>query len=441
MKLSCTHLIPACFLLALPGAALSAEIAVDATSIVRFEQRAEPDKKDLAPATQFLGIDAAKLADGNLSFHASGWGRADIREKSFNNEAYTGSLTYAYLQYRFKAANADVRLGRFFVHEGIVNEQIDGASLRTDLPFGFGFSAFGGANVHTKHLYGQGKDSKGEANMGGRLSYRYKGVLELGASGQYETKAPTLTNVADPTITSVSNHRLVGGDVWFSPHKAVEIMGHTSYNTVTKGVAENSYILNVKPIHHLVLTGEYNEHRERNFMFNGLKFSEALSSTERSRTLGGGASYALGKSVEVAGDYKRYTRDAGNADRFGGDVKLSLNENALRAGVGYHYLRAGNQFAPLDYATASFHELRGYVMHDAKAYYASLDGIGYIFKEKVKNEKAAWEATISLGYKITPDLVASGDVSYGRNPQFTEETKGLVRLTYNMAYDSKGGKK
>jgi len=32
-------------------------------------------------------------------------------------------------------------------------------------------------------------------------------------------------------------------------------------------------------------------------------------------------------------------------------------------------------------------------------------------------------------------------MSYGRNPDFTEETKGLVRLTYAMTFEGKGGKK
>jgi hypothetical protein len=174
MKLPCIRLIPACFLLALPGAAMSAEISVDATSIVRFEQRDDKGlpKKDIMPATQFLGLDAAKLADGNLSLHAYGWGRGDIADKSFNDDRFTGSLTYGYLQYRLKAANADLRAGRFFVHEGIVNEHIDGASFRTDLPLGLGFSAFGGANVHTKKLYNENSDGKGDGNFGGRLNFR-----------------------------------------------------------------------------------------------------------------------------------------------------------------------------------------------------------------------------------------------------------------------------
>jgi hypothetical protein len=58
----------------------------------------------------------------------------------------------------------------------------------------------------------------------------------------------------------------------------------------------------------------------------------------------------------------------------------------------------------------------------------------------VKNEKSAWEASASLGYHITPNLAASGDISYGKNPDFSDETKGLIRLTYNMSFKSKGDK-
>ena len=438
MKLSCIRLIPACFLLALPGAAISAEVSVDATSIVRIEQRADQGfaKKDIVPATQFLGLDVDKLADGNLSLHLYGWGRGDILDKSYNSDQATGSLTYGYLQYRFKAANADIRAGRLFVHEGIVNEHVDGLSVRTDLPLGFGLSAFGGANVHTKKLLNENSDGKGEAIYGGRVNYRYKGMLELGVSGVYETKAPTLLKYNN------GNRRLIGGDVWFSPFKMVELMGHTSYNTETKGVAEHTYLLNVKPVQHLVLTGEFNEHRERNFFYNWTMFSgAALNPSEKSRSIGGSASYELAKAVEVVADYKHYTRNRGNADRYGGEVKFSFLNNSVRSGLGYHYLRAGKEFAISGTPSASYHELRAYVLHDTKTYFAAVDVLDYIFKDRVNNEKSAWEAMASLGYHITPELAVSGDFSYGRNPEFTEEIKGLARVTYNMTFDSKGGKK
>lgn len=446
MKLSCIRLISACFFLALPGAALSAEVSVDATSIVRFEQRADQgvSKQDIVPATQFLGLDVDKLADGKLSLHAYGWGRGDIMDKSFNNDRYAGSLTYGYLQYRFNNAS-DARLGRFFVHEGIVNEQVDGLSVRTELPLGFGLAAFGGANVHTKKLLNENTDGKGEAIYGGRLNYRYKGMLELGVSGLYETKAPTLTDPSHIALLNggeLGNHRLVGGDVWFSPFQMVEAMGHTSYNTETKGVAEHTYLLNIKPTHHLILTGEYNEHRERNFFFSSAMFSSLLTNlNEKSRSIGGSASYEFSKAFELAADYKHYKRDIGKADRYGADAKFSFLNNTVRSGLGYHYLHAGKEFAIAGTPSATYHELRAYIMHDTKSYFAAVDVLDYIFKERVYNEKSAWEAMASLGYHITPDLAVSGDFSYGRNPQFNQEIKGLARLTYNMTFDSKGGMK
>lgn len=446
MKFSCTRLILACFFLALPGAAFSAEVSVDATSIVRFEQRADQgtSKKDIVPATQFLGLDVDKLADGNLSIHLYGWGRGDIRDKSYNSNIATGSLTYGYLQYRFNRSS-DARLGRFFVHEGIVNEQVDGLGVRTELPLGFGMSAFGGANVHTKKLFNENTDGKGEAIFGGRINYRYKGMLELGASGVYETKAPVLTSKLDDGITlryTNSDRRLVGGDVWFSPFQMVEMMGHTSYNTETKGIAEHTYLLNVKPTQHLVLTGEFNEHRERNFLYSWTMFSgAALNPSDKSRSIGGSASYEFNKAVEVAADYKHYKRDIGTADRYGADIKFSFLKNSVRSGIGYHYLRAGKEFAIGDNPGASYHELRAYALHDTKTYFAAVDILDYIFKDRVFNERSAWEAMASLGYHLTPELAVSGDFSYGRNPEFVEELKGLARVTYNMTFDSKGGMK
>jgi hypothetical protein len=204
-KTCCLALLSSC-LLALPCTVPAAEFSVDSATLLRIEQRdvSGSSKQRLLPATQFLGLDVDKLADGNLSLHFYGWGRYDLADKSFNDEKADGSLTYGYLQYRFKTANANVRAGRFFVHEGVVNEQVDGVSFRTDLPQGFGFSAFGGANVHTKNLVGENSDGKGDGNFGGRLNYRYRGVLELGVSGQYETSAPTLINHAN----IAANHRL-----------------------------------------------------------------------------------------------------------------------------------------------------------------------------------------------------------------------------------------
>jgi len=438
MKKLLYRLLTVASLLTAANAATAADTAIDATTVIRIEQHdvSGPSKQNIMPATQFLGLDVNKLADGNLSLHFYGWGRVDLEDKSFNDDRADGSLTYGYLQYRFQEANADVRAGRFFVREGIVNEQLDGISIRSDLPLGFALSAFGGATVHSQHLWGESSDGKGDSIIGGRASYRYKGVLELGVSGVYEGKAPALVNYVN------GDHRLVGGDIWLSPHRMVEFMGHNSYNPESGSVAEQSYLLNFKPVRRLVLSGEFSEHRDRSSRYAWTMFSgAALNPADRSRSTGMSASYKIGKAVELAADYKHYNREIGNADRYGANARFSLLDNALRSGVGYHYLRAGSGFAIGNSPSASYHNLRGYVMHDGRTFFAALDALGYFFKDRVYNQSSAWETIASLGYHITPALALSGDLSYGRNPEFTRETRGLLRLTYNTTFAGKGGKK
>ncbi len=192
MKLLLAHVIPACLVLAATPDAISArEVHTEATTIIRFEERdLGSEKKDMVPFTQYLGLDATKLADGNLSLHLHGWGRVDLDDTSYGDDKNSGDLSYGYLNYRFTKVNGDIRAGRFFVREGIVNEQVDGFSARTDLPAGFALSVFGGATVHKKDLYNETSDGKGDYLTGGRLSYRYDGLLELGYPGFTRMKPP-----------------------------------------------------------------------------------------------------------------------------------------------------------------------------------------------------------------------------------------------------------
>ncbi len=438
MKKMCFTLLCTASLAATSSAALAADVTVDSSTLLGISQRdvSGASKQTLFPATEFLGLTADKLADGNLSLNLYGWGRADLSDKSYNNDKTAGSLTYGYLQYRFSQANANIRAGRIFIHEGIANEHIDGISARTDLPMGFGLSAFGGATVHTTHISGENSDGKGDMLYGGRANYRYKGLLEVGLSGVYESAAPTLVT------HTAGDYRRVGGDIWITPVKTIDIIGHSSYNPETQQIAEHTYLLNIKPTQHLVLTGEFNQHHEKSYLYAWTMFSAALlNASDKSSSTGLSASYELTKNLEVAADYKHYTREFGSANRFGGEARVNYKDNTVRGGVGYHYLSAGEGFAITPYTSASYHELRCFVMHDTKSYFAAIDVLGDFFKEKIYNVNNAWEATASLGYHFTPAVALSGDVSYGRNPQFTEEAKALLRLTYNMNFTGIGGKK
>jgi len=424
--------------LLIPTTIFAAQVSVDSDTIVRIEKRdvTGGSSEALMPATQYLGLDAKKLWDGNLSVHMYGWGRADMGDESYDNNKTAGNLTYGYLLYRFDKDAADIRAGRFFVREGIVNEQVDGLSARASLPYGFAVSAFGGATVHVDDLYGEDSDGKGDSIFGGRLSYKYMKFLELGVSTVYESDAPTLDYHANGT------NRKVGGDIWLSPYRWIELVGHSSYNTETDEIAEHRYMLNLRPVADLTISGQYNYQKEQSLLYSWATFSgAAIPSGNNSTITGVTATYSLTKSAELSLDYNHYDREVGSADRYGGDLKLSFLENAIKGGLGYHYLDAGQEFAITGTNSGSYQNLRAYIMHDTKGYFAAIEGIGYFFEEKINNEDAAIQASMSLGYHITPALAISGDISYGQNPDFKDETKGLISLTYNMTYDSIGGKK
>ena len=147
MKKNVCRLLSIVCLLGIPATAL-ADTSIESTTIFRAFQDSRNGfpKKDLAPVTQFLSIDADKLADGNLSLHFNGWGRVDLADKSFNNDQADGNLTYGYLQYDFDQANAQVKAGRFNVNQGIGNESVDGVYARTDLRGGFSVAAYRESN-------------------------------------------------------------------------------------------------------------------------------------------------------------------------------------------------------------------------------------------------------------------------------------------------------
>ena len=182
--------------------------------------------------------------------------------------------------------------------------------------------------------------------------------------------------------------------------------------------------------------------RDKSYLSAWTMFSAAvLNPNDKSTSAGLSASYEFTKNFETVVDYKHYTREFGSANRFGGEARVKFKDNSIRGGLGYHYLNAGQGFAIDTNPSASYHELRCYAMQDTKSYFAAIDLLGDFFKEKIYNERSAWEAAASLGYHFTSALALSGDISYGRNPQFTEEVKGLLRLTYNMTYTGIGGKK
>ena len=422
-------------LVLLPAIACAAELGVDTATFFRFEQRAFPGfaKQTVVPATEFLGVDVEKAGDGNLSFHLYGWGRVDLADRSTDEGTTDGLLSYAYLSYRFPKANGEIKGGRFFVKEGVAAEQLDGVSVRSDLRNGFTLVMFGGAPVKLD----RDDRSKGDYLVGGRGSYRLKGVLELGVSGVHEGGV-----TIDPASGAKDDRQLVGGDIWLFPHPVIELNGHTFYNAATSGLAEHNYLLSIRPHKAFTISGVYNEDHFKNyFTFSNLRSLFNPDDGGELKSYGGGVTWVVASPVEVNADYRRYNRNGsvstdsnGNSDRYGGEVRLALLDKKFRSGLSYHRSDGASSFN-------SYDEVRGYGLYDAARYVTSLDVITQFYRNTIFGKSAAFEVIGSAGYRILPELAFSGEISYGQNPRLTEEVRGLLRLTYNYAYASKGAKK
>ena len=444
----------------MPSLAMAAaEYSIDSATYLRFQQYAAPgfDKKFQAPVTQYLTIDAKKIGVEGLSLHFNGWGDAIMGSTLPDEDRYNGNLTYFYLDYRLPANNASVKAGRMFVFDGLATEQIDGVSFRTDLPQGMTLSLFGGAPTKLDYKGG----NKGDTIIGGRVSERYAGILEVGLSTLYEGGIRTPINNGTLDVASEgytppgslrSYRQLIGWDLWLSPIKMVELNGHTFYDLASSGIAENSYLATVRPMEKLSISGDYTDQTPKNYyaatnlpsLFNPNEFGKL-------RRYGAVVTLTATKAIEVSVDYHRYNREAtGNSDRSGFDVRGAFDENKIKTGFSYHYVDGANvapvtSVLPNDSFSASpatrYNELRGYAMYDAHAYVVAFDGIAQLYNQSINGVDTAFELLASVGYRFTPHLLVSGDISYGQNPDNNNEVKGLIKVVYNFTTEAKGAHK
>lgn len=409
------------------ASAALAETSMNATTLVKFEQRSLPgfDKQSLAPATQFISLATTGVGDPNLSLYLSGWGRVDLADKSTDKNS-DGTLSYGYLRYLFPKADGEIKAGRFFVFEGVSSENIDGVFVKTGLTRGFAISAFGGAPVHQAGSV----DNRGDTITGGRFSYSSPALLEIGVSTVYEKGL-----ISGPLTKLRDTRQLVGGDLWLKPHTVADLKGRIAYDTINQGVAEQSWLLGLKTGSSSSLSLDYSQYE-----FKELFAASSIRSLFNPDTPGGqkraGLSYTVqaAKPLELTAAYHHTDQDQkGSSDKFGLQGRLNLFEDKGLAGFSYYRVSAPS-------GTNSFHETRAYLMYTAAKYTASVDGILNLYDDPINGKKNGFELQGSAGYRFRPELNLSCDLSYAQNPAYSSEVKGLIRLTYNFT-SSKGAAK
>lgn len=418
-----------------PAAGMAYELTTGGTTIMRLEQRdLSGTKQNIMPLTQFLQVDATKLGYDRLSFHLSGWGRADAGDKSYNDNKLGGNLDAAYFRYWHPTANAEMKLGRMFVYESGAIEQIDGVAARADLLpdyEGMVGTVFAGRPVRQ----GKGENVRGDSLIGGRLSYRLAGMLEVG--GTFAQENGMLRTGADANLKDY--RRTFGADLWLQPFSLLELTGRTVFDTVNSGVAENNYRLAYRPTTKLTVAGDYRQNNLKSyFSASNIRSLFNPDNTDKMTRYGGSITYTLSPALETTIDVYQYKRDDRNGStRVGGELRSTLWDGALITGGGFHHLTAGK--AKSEPATGkidppSYNEIRAFALYQKGAYTLSGDAIADLYDADFygNNRKSAFELQASAGYQIIPSLQISGDLSYADTPDVKGDVRGLIRLTFNF---------
>lgn len=419
-----------------PGVAAASDLKLDSTTLVDFHQQSAPgfEKNSTAAGIEYFGLNIN--AGNGLFLHLYGWGSTD-----FNNGINQSDLSTAYIDYRFPKSNALIRAGRFFVSDGVLNDQIDGGSVAADLKGGFRLSLYGGAPVRhdrdTTLRYNSVTDNtdvlkKGSYITGASLRYHLPNVLELSVSGVREGNM-----VVGPDDNVKDRRELVGADAWVRLLPKVEASGKVEYNTVIKGLADQRYSLVVKPLDRLTVSGEFNDYQfQKFFAFTTLPELFNNEENERMRSYGGAASYRL-DFVTLTGTYKYYDRAAGTGDRYGANARFRMLDGHVITSVGYNRVNP----APTTVVGAinsSYDEYNAYVEGHAGRMSANVYGLVHHYTEPVFNRTNEYSVSGSLGVDVAPGLNLSGDIVYSQNPRLNEEVRGFLRLKYTIAVASKG---
>lgn len=383
-------------------------------TIIRMGQTLE--RNNLYPVYEYLRLSAITTDKdgGAISLHIGGWARGDMAEKSSRDRYTDADVQYGYLSYQGAKNNLTVNAGRQFIVEGVAAQRLDGLYVKNDFAAGFSAAAFLGAPTVTTPTYGGDNFV-----FGGRVSHSMKKYYTIGIS-------------ALKSFSDSSRYREEEGiDIWLRPTSNVDVTGHSTYNSLTNGWMEHSYAISYSPLSSLQLGIDISNINYKDYLHrvttSALSLNRGILDPKESvLTIGGTASYAVTKNLTLAGDYKHYTYDiAKGADYFGG--KISYTIPALySAGISIHRMD-GNGEKNMKYS-----EFRIFASKKMGKADLALDFINLYFDDSkgMSNVSHAMTIVAASSYEFTHSLKIGADIEYSKNPDFNNEVKGLLKLTY-----------
>jgi len=404
-------------ILALCKPVFSSAASLTGDSSTYIQSREQADGSKVLGGYEYLDFAVQDIGSETVSFHTGGWLRQDFETAEFGKES-NSDLQYSYLSFKSKIDNTVVNLGRVMVFEGVAAERVDGLYARTDLNGGFGISAFGGSPVETE-INTPGNN----LIYGGRLSHQMGDIYKIGISALEEDK------------DSLAYRKEEGIDLWLHPLTNVDITGRSSYNDITKGWMENTYVLMLGPFAKLRLDTTASWITYDNYFFRTTTSAFSLQNGlitpgEKVRMLGETASYPITDNVQITADYKNFDYViAGNANYYGATIKYTVPESGS-AGFGYHNMDG-------DTDTLKYNEYRVYGSKKIGKFGLTADVLDVVYASPVNGVKNSYSGSLAAMYDLSEAWKLGADVDYYHDPEFNHDVRAFVKLLYH--FGAKGG--
>jgi len=413
--------VAACLLLP-PPTASAAELHVASQTLLRLFERdtAARDDVTVAPAYEYLRLDAGALSAKGLSFHLYGWGRLDLGDREFYPDDTAGELLYGYFEYAHPGTNAGARLGRLYVFEGVANEAVDGLSVRTDLTPYFALSAYGGFPVALDSTDGR----SGDSIYGGRLSHHLGAWYDVGVS--YKNTDNDGDNAEE----------MLGVDLSLNLPFGVGLSGFSSRNLDSEGWAEHSYALNI-PVAALLLRPSYEKFQYEDYFGTGTlarnPFSFLRESGETLEMLGGDIVWPVSTSWELGAKVKHYEYEIRNqSSEFYSALATWHGASRTQAGGEVGYMKG--DAAENDYVLGRLFLYCDQVQTLLPHGFVSGDVLFVNYDQDIFGESDALFVSLGAGRRFLDDaleLKLSGD--YSADPFFDEDWRGMLVVSYSYA--------
>jgi hypothetical protein len=402
----------------LPAPCLAADITLSSRTYLLYYEREVTggSDKEYAPLYEYLSGDVSNLGGNPLSFHFYGWGRLDLADDT-DDDGRGGDLASAYLQYLHPTGNGEVRLGRFFLTEGVAAEILDGIFLKGRTPVGFGLSVFGGVPVERSIT----STDEGDSIYGGRLFFARAGFVEIGVSYLME----------DGNFQG-DDREMIGGDIWLKPGIPVELSGRADYNNSTSSLARQRYVLRLMPSSRLDLAVGYEDYSYKDLFQNALNsafLSPAIDDTDEVQVLFVDLDFLITEGLTVEAGVKSIEHDRsdpGDATRAELGFRYAYNDRKDVAGLSAAFVSA-------DRDENEYQEFRAFATYSPGPWRFSLDALTHQYEKVISGIDDAYQVVGSAGWQALSYLKLSWDLTYTRSPRFTEDYAGLVRVSLDIS--------